>query len=173
MISVVSGARFVPEADRCDQHHVFLRSYDFSQTKGQEMTRINGAHVLGAKVSGRHQYGAGDCRIPDYHSSRYSSASASGDGTTQPASRRARMCSITSRCSVTRSVATATTTGYRRSSSSGDTSTRSRVSRKVRSIHWHAGSAHYITMVGNPCVACSVAPSSREISRTMRVAIFR
>src|SRR5690606_41207603 len=44
------------------------------------------------------------------------------------------MCSTTSRCSITRSVATPTTTGDRRSSSSGDTSTRSRVSKKVGSI---------------------------------------
>src|SRR5690606_20271782 len=67
-------------------------------------------------------------------SSSYSREKESGGGPTRPASRRARMCSTTSRCSITRSVATATTTGYRRSSSSGDTSTRSRVSKKVGSI---------------------------------------
>src|SRR5690606_21579443 len=49
------------------------------------------------------------------------------------------MCSTTSRCSITQSVATATTSGYRRSSSSGDTSTRSQVSREVGSIHSPAG----------------------------------
>src|SRR5690554_3529559 len=68
-------------------------------------------------------------------SSSYSREKESGGGPTRPASRRARMCSTTSRCSITRSVATATTTGYRRSSSSGDTSTRSRVSKKVGAIH--------------------------------------
>src|SRR5690606_24768152 len=71
-------------------------------------------------------------------SSSYSRVKESGGGPTRPASRRARMCSTTSRCSITQSVATATTTGYRRSSSSGDTSTRSQVSREVGSIQFVA-----------------------------------